>query len=74
MSEKKMVKIYSLSDANKAELLKNLLLDHGIECHLDGEHQAGFTGMTPFEIGVLVSSDNEQEARDIMHQHHADEE
>ena len=70
MSDQQLVTVYTLNDPTEAELIRNLLHDNGIACELDGEHQAGFTGM--FSIGVLVKDWDEDKARRVLRDHHVD--
>ncbi len=51
-----------------AELIKNTLLDHEIECEINGELQAGFTGT--LGIDVVVRETDAKEAREIVQIHH----
>jgi hypothetical protein len=67
--ETRLVTIYHLSDPIQAELIKNTLADHGIECHLEGESQAGFSGI--FEIGVLVAEEHADAAHEFIEIHHS---
>ena len=67
----RLITVYTLKDPNEAELIKNLLRDHDIACSLDGEHQAGFTGV--FSIGVLVCEEDEKRAKEVLKLHHVDE-
>ena len=46
--------VYLLTDANKAEIIKNYLTAEGIDCFLDGEQSAAATGMSVFQINVMV--------------------
>jgi hypothetical protein len=70
-AENRPVTLYTAANPVQAELVKNLLLGHGIECQLDGEHQAGFTGA--LEVGVMVSNGDIAEATEILKFHHADD-
>ena len=65
----KLVTVYTVNDPMEAELIKNTLLDHEIECEIDGEHQAGFTGA--LSIGVVVLEKDAQRAREFIKIHHA---
>ena len=69
--DEKLTTVYTLKDPNEAELIKNLLQGHGIACSLDGEHQAGFTGI--WNIGVLVRTEDADRATKVLKQHHVDE-
>jgi len=67
MDADELVTVYTTRDANKAELIKGVLHDNGIACELDGEQQAGFTGV--FEIGVMVRAWDADRARGIIEPH-----
>ena len=62
-----LVTVYTLNDPNKAEIIKHALMAEGIRCELEGEHQAGFTGM--FEIEVVVKAVEADRARGIIESH-----
>ncbi len=64
----RLVTVCIVNDPVEAELIKNTLLDHEIECELDGEHQAGFTGT--LGIDVVVRETDAKEAREIVQIHH----
>jgi hypothetical protein len=66
-----VVKVYTLNDPNQAEIIKNMLRDHGIDCVLDGEGQAGFTGV--LEIDVLVKANDAEQATEVLKSHHVDD-
>ena len=67
----KVVTIRTVNDPVEAELIKNTLIDHGIDCHLDGEHQAGFTGT--LGIGILVLESDAKFADETIRIHHPNE-
>jgi hypothetical protein len=71
MNADDVITVYTLNDPNEAEVVKMLLRDHNIDCELDGEHQAGFSGI--FEIGVLVRGEDADEAREVIRVHHLDD-
>ncbi len=64
----KLVTIFHLGDPVEAELVKNTLMDHDIDCQLGGEHQAGFTGT--LEISVIVREEDVEQAEEIAEIHH----
>ena len=64
----RLVTVCTLRDAVEAEMVKNTLLDHGIECQITDEHQAGFTGT--FDVGVLVRESDAENAKEFMRIHH----
>lgn len=61
------VTIYTVTDANKAELIRAELQNEGISCRLDGENQAGFSNI--FEIGVMVPAKDADRARRFVVRH-----
>lgn len=63
-----LVTAYTVSDPIQAELIKNTLLDHGIQCELGGGHQAGFTGALAVEI--IVHEPDFSRAIEIIKEHH----
>jgi hypothetical protein len=62
-----LVSVYTLTDPNKAEILRGALESEGIVCELGGEGQAGFTGI--WEIDVLVKAIDADRARKIIQSH-----
>ncbi len=50
--DERLVTVYSVRDSVNAELIKNMLSDHGIRAEIGGEHQAGFTGALAVEVIV----------------------
>jgi hypothetical protein len=56
-----------LTDGNLAEILKLALADEEIECVIEGEHQAGMTGI--FKIRVLVPKKDLAQAEEVLQQH-----
>jgi len=59
--------LIKLTDSNLAEILKLALADENIPCFIEGEHQAGLTGV--FQIRVLVSDKNLAQAKQILQEH-----
>ena len=64
----KLVTIYTLSDPVVAEMIKNTLLDHEIECEIDGIHQAGFTGA--LSIWIVVRESDADRAHEVIETHY----
>lgn len=58
-----LLEVYSTSDRNYAEVLKNSLHSEGIKCEMDGESQGGFAGLTSFPIKLLVRAEDYDRAR-----------
>ena len=52
MNANTFITVYTVTDANKAELIKVELQTEGMPCRLDGENQAGFSQV--FQIGIMV--------------------
>lgn len=69
MDADELTQIYTLRDAGEAEIIKQALQHEGIRCELDGEHQAGLTGI--FEIQVLVRAADAERARKFIEEHHS---
>ncbi len=67
MDANELTTIYTLDDEGKAEIIKNALQAAGIRCELDGEHQAGFTGM--MQIGVMVRAVDADRATALLAEH-----
>ena len=66
--ESKLLTILHLDNPVEAELIRNTLLEHEIQCSLGGEGQAGFTGV--FEIDLIVREEDVEAAEDILAIHH----
>lgn len=61
--------VYSTDDANAAEVLCNALHAEGIKCEIDGESQAGLTGVGVLEIKLLVRAEDYDRARSFIDSH-----
>ena len=59
-----LVTVLRIEDEVEAELIKNRLIENGIQCALDGEHQGGFTGTLP--VGILVRENDLEAAKKII--------
>ena len=62
-----LVTLTELMDANLAEIIKIALAEEGIQCVIEGEHQAGMTGALP--IRLLVGDGDLERAEDILYRH-----
>ena len=62
------VEIFSATSTTEAHLLKGLLAQHGIEAEISGHYLQGAVGELPVAnmIQLLVDSNDEQRARDII--------
>jgi hypothetical protein len=67
MTTEELVTVYTLKSPIQAEVIKNALESEGIQCHLDGESQAGLTGI--FDIEVQVKSTDAARARELIESH-----
>ena len=59
-----LVTVFTVNDAMEAEILKNFLNGEGIACEIDGEGQAGFTGVV--EIGIMVKAIDADRAEKLI--------
>lgn len=64
----RLVTVCTVNDPIEAELIKHTLLDHNIDCELEGELQAGFTGA--LGINVVVRESDAKEADEVIQVHH----
>jgi hypothetical protein len=67
MEPNDLVTVYTLTDPNKAEIIKGALQAEGIHCELGGETQAGFTGL--WDIEVMVRAEDADQAEKIIQSH-----
>ncbi len=65
-----LLTVYTTDDPNYAEILRNALNDNEIKCEIDGEHQAGFAGLTSMPIKLLVRVRDFDRARNFIETHH----
>ena len=65
--ESNLEEIYSVNDSVQAELIKNMLADHGIDAQLGGEHQGGFTGT--LDVKIIVRESDAQAAMEFIQIH-----
>ncbi len=60
------IPVFETYDASLAEIIRNTLDAHGIPAFVDGDLQAGYTGVFP--VRVVVPADRADEALEIVHQ------
>lgn len=60
----KLVEVYSVTDPNVAEIIKATLQRDGISCWIDGENQAGLSGV--LNIKLLTRSKDADSALRII--------
>ena len=70
MDSDDLVRVYTVTDANQAEIIKGALQAEGIRCEIGGERQAGFTGI--WEIEILVRAEDADRATKIIESHEPD--
>lgn len=69
MDPNELVTVYSVSNPIEAEIIKNALVDEGIACVLDNEHQAAEAGLIGLEIKIQVPAGQASRARDFVAAH-----
>ena len=68
MTEKQEpVRVYTVKNANQAEIIKNFLESEGIPCSIEGEGQIGLAGI--LDIKLLVRAADADEARKLIKEH-----
>jgi hypothetical protein len=61
-----LVPVYTVKNANQAEIIKNFLESEGIFCSIEGEGQVGLAGI--LDIKLLVRADDADQARELIMQ------
>lgn len=69
MAEQDLVTVYTVSNAIEAEIIKNALEDEGIQCEIEGGHQAGEAGLIGIEIKLQVPAADAERAREFIKDH-----
>ena len=64
-----LLEVYSTDDPNEAEVICNALHAEGMKCEIDGEHQAGLTGIRIMEVKLLVRAEDFDRARAFIESH-----
>ena len=64
---RKMAVVGAIRNPGLAEIIRGALAAEGIECRLEGEGQAGLTGVLPIRLWVLASELDR--AREVVRQH-----
>jgi hypothetical protein len=62
-----LVRVYTVKNANQAEIVKNFLESEGIFCGIEGEGQVGLAGI--LDIKLLVRAADADRARELIAQH-----
>lgn len=69
MEAEELMVVYTTDNANTAELMRMALHNEGLKCEIDGESQAGLTGLSTMEIKLLVRAIDYDRARAYIEQH-----
>ena len=69
MDPNELLAVYSTNDASDAEILRGALHAEGIKCEVEGEGQAGLTGVGVMEIKVLVRAEDFDRATSYVEKH-----
>jgi hypothetical protein len=64
MASDELVTVYTLKNPSQAEVLRVVLEEEGIPCFLEGEGQAGLTGI--FDIEIQVRAADADRARELI--------
>jgi hypothetical protein len=67
MNTDALVTVFTLKNPAQAEILRLALQEEGIACFLEGENQAGLTGI--FDIDVQVRAADAERARELIKAH-----
>ena len=67
MDQEELVTVYTVKNPTQAEIIRVALENEGIQCYLEGEGQAGLTGI--FDIEVMVKADDAGRARALIESH-----
>jgi hypothetical protein len=61
------VPVYTVKNANQAEIIKNFLKGEGIACSIEGEGQIGLAGI--LDMAILVPAEDADRARKLIMEH-----
>jgi hypothetical protein len=61
--------VFSTDNPTEAEIIRGALHEEGIKCAVDGESQAGLTGVGIMEIKILVRADDFDRASAFLKKH-----
>jgi len=64
-----LVTVYTVGNPMEAEIIKNALEAEGIRAFVDGQGQAGRSGLTGFEIRINVPTTVAERARAFIEEH-----
>lgn len=68
----KLTNVMSIRDPGLAEVLRIKLESEGIQCAIEGEHQAGLSGVLPMRL--LVRASDVERAKKLIAQYDSEQE
>ena len=70
MEDNTLVTVYTVTDANEAEVIRLGLEGEGIRCEIGNETQGGLAGLGIMKIDLLVLAKDKQAAEAYLKEHH----
>ena len=65
-SPDRLVSVFRSRESWQAEIVRDVLVDHGVDCQISGGFQAGLTGV--LEVQILVRASDREQAEQILAQ------
>jgi hypothetical protein len=59
-----LVTIFRSRSPLEVQLIQTALQAAGLDCHVEGEHQAGYSGL--FDVALVVRAEDEAAARELL--------
>jgi len=69
MDTNDLVAVYTVANPVKAEIIKNALAEEGIRCFIEGENQAGESGLIGIAIRLFVPTADAKRAAMFIDEH-----
>ena len=69
MDTNDLVAVYTVANPVKAEIIKNALAEEGIRCFIEGENQAGESGLIGIAIRLFVPAADADRAAKFIEEH-----
>jgi hypothetical protein len=69
MSTDELLEVYSTDDPIEAEMMRNALRAEGLKCEIDGEGQAGLSGLGIMDVRLCVRAEDFDRARSFLEAH-----
>ncbi|GAB4148038.1 MAG: hypothetical protein Tsb009_21570 [Planctomycetaceae bacterium] len=70
MSSDQLIPVYTATNPHQAEIVREALVNEGIPCEVEGEHQAGLTGVLDIRLFVRKEDADRALAFIESHEHH----